>query len=245
MRRNMMSMTISHRLSAAVLPLDGFTGRVLGQRVLCELDGVPLRRPLWKQDGWLVFPDLPPGEHRLALRCPGFERRTLSLSGDTRTEEAVILNPGLGYAYPPETAFLSLTLSGLPEAQTQLFAGADDPRQLKLLKEAKAGDSAVKMFLRGPVPRPGWYLLRGKTTEAVFLRRVTVEGDAETASPLAGKHSRGAALVPARLFPVAEGETLRIPFRDSGAAYLFCGGKLKTAELRAGEKQSLTWNLEA
>lgn len=243
----MISMTISHRLSAAVLPLDGFTGRVLGQRVLCELDGVPLRRPVWKQDGWLVFPDLPPGEHRLALRCPGFEKQTLSLSGDVRTEEAVILNPGLGYAYPPETAFLSLTLSGLPEAEerTRLFAGADDPRQLKLMKEAKAGDSAVKMFLRGPVPRPGWYLLRGKTTEAVFLRRVTVEGDAETASPLTAKHSRGGTFLPARLFLAAAGETLRIPFRDSGTACLFCDGKLKTVELQAGEKQSLTWNLEA
>jgi hypothetical protein len=241
----MIAMTIRHRLSAALLPLDGFTGRTLGQRVLCELDGVPLRRPVWKQDGWLVLSDLAPGEHRLALRCPGFETQTLSLSGDVRTEEAVIMNPGAGYAFPPDTAFLSLTLSGSPEAQARIFAGMEGPRQLKLMREAKAGDCAVKMYLRGPVPRPGWYLLRGKTTEAVFLRRVTVEGDAETASPLEGKHSRGGTLIPARLFLAAAGETLRIPFRDSGTACLFCDGKLKTVELQAGEKQSLNWNLEA
>ena len=154
------------------------------------------------------------------------------------------LNPGRGYAFPPGTAFLSLTLSGLPEAQARIFAGMADPRQLKLTREANAGESAVKMFLRSSAPRPGWFLLCGKTTEAVFLRRVPLDGEAETASPLAEAHKRGDALLPAQSFLAAAGEKIRIPFRDSGKAHLLCQGKLKTLELEAGEKRSLEWNLE-
>ena len=241
----MITVTIRHRLSAALLPLDGFTGQPLGQRVLCQLDGVPLARPVWKRDGWLILPDLAPGEHRLALRCPGFQGKEISLSGDAKTEEAVILSPGAGYAFPTDTAFLTLTLSGLPEAQAQVLAGMADPRQLKLMREANAGDAAVKIFLRGPAPRPGWFILKGETTEAVFLRRVTIDGEAETASPLMETHKRGDALIPAQAFLAAPGEKIRIPFRNSGAAHLFCLGKLKTLELREGEKRSLEWNLEA
>ena len=240
----MTTITIRHRLSAAFLPLDGFTGATLGQRVLCELDGVPLSRPVWKRDGWLVLSDLAPGEHRLTLRCRGFQDGEISFSGDVKTEEAVLLNPGRGYAFPPDTAFLSLTLSGSTEAQARVFAGTPDPRQLKLMREAKAGDSAVKMFLRASAPRPGWFLLLGKTPEAVFLRRVALDGEAETASPLTQAHTRGDALIPAQAFLATAEEKIRIPFRDSGTAYLFCQGKLKTLALRAGEKQSLEWNLE-
>ncbi len=241
----MTTITIRHQLSAAILPLDGFTGQPLGQRVLCELDGVPLARPVWKRDGWLILSDLAPGEHRLSLRCPSFQNREISLSGDVRTEIAVTLSPGAGYAFPPDTAFLFLTLSGSSDAQTQVFAGMPDPRQFKLMREAKAGDSAVKLFLRGDAPRSGWFLLGGKTTEAAFFRRVTMDGDAETASPLAQAHARGAALIPAQSFLVTAGEKIRIPFRDSGKAHLFCQGHLKTLALQAGEKRNLEWNLEA
>lgn len=241
----MTPLTIRRRLSAAILPLDAFTGQPLGRRVLCELDGVPLERPIWKSDGWLILTNLSPGEHRLTLRCPRFQDRTLSLSGDVRTEEAVILNPGAGYMFPPDTAFVSLTLSGSPETPTRLFAGMPDPRQFKLMREAKAGASDLKIFLRSSPPPPGWFLLRGKNTEAVFLRRVTLDGDAETASPLAEAHKRGDALLPAQSLLAAAGEVIKIPFRNAGTACLFCGGKLKTLALKAGEKQSLEWNLEA
>ncbi|MBQ6205564.1 MAG: hypothetical protein IJK52_00625 [Oscillospiraceae bacterium] len=241
----MMTVTIRHRLSAALLPLDGFTGQPLGQRVLCELDGVPLARPVWKRDGWLILSDLAPGEHRLALRCPSFQDREISLSGDAKTEIAVTLSPGAGYAFPTDTAFLFLTLSASPEERTQIFAGMPDPRQFKLMREAKAGDSAVKLFLRGAAPRPGWFLLCGKATEAVFFRRVTIDGDAETASPLTQDHARGAALIPAQSFLAAAGENIKIPFRNAGTAHLFCQGHLKTLALQAGEKRNLEWNLEA
>lgn len=232
---------IRQRLSAALLPLDGFTGKPLRRRVLCQLDGVPLKRPVWKQDGWLVLSNLEPGEHRIVFHCPGFQDTTISLSGDVRTEEAVILNPGVGYAFPPDTVFLSLTLSG----SSRVFAGMPAPNSLKLMRETKAGDSSVKMFSSGSAPRPGWFLLCGKATEAAFFRRVASDGAAETASPLTEPHARGEALIPARLFLLTAGNAVRLPFQNSGTAYLFCRGELKTVELREGEKQSLEWNLEA
>lgn len=236
---------IRRRLSAALLPLDSFTGETLGRRVLCKLDGVPLNRPIWKRDGWLVLSDLPPGEHRIVFRCPGFEDATVSLSGDVRTEEAVLLNPGESYAFPPKSVFLSLTLSGLPDAQARVFAGMLPSRPLKLMRETKAEDSSVEMFVSGPAPRPGWFLLCGKATEAAFFRRVTAEGAAETALPLTQPHSRGETLIPARSFLMTAGNAVKLPFRNPGTAYLFCRGKLKTVELRTGEKSSLEWNLEA
>ena len=235
---------IRKRLSAALLPLDVFTGKPLRQRVLCKLDGLPLSCPVWKQDGWLVLSNLEPGEHRILFRCPGFQDTTISLSGDVRTEEAVILNPGAGYAFPPDTVFLSLTLSGAPGAQSRVFAGMPKPNPLKLMRETEAGDSAVKMFVSGSAPRPGWFLLCGKATEAAFFRRVASDGAAETASPLAEPHARGEALIPAQSFLVTAENAVRLPFQNPGTAYLFCRGKLKTVELREGEKQSLEWNLE-
>ena len=235
---------IRRQVSAALMALDGFTGRTLGQRVRCELDGVPLTRPVWKRDGWLVLTNLSPGEHRLTLRCPGFQDATLSLSGGARQEYSVILSPGPGYAFPPGTAFLSLTVSAPPDAEAEIFAGIAVPRPLKLMKEARAGESAVQMLLRGPAPSPGWFLFNGKTPEAVFLRRVSVKGDAETASPLTETHFRGEALIPTQRFSVKAGEAVRMPFREAGTAVLFCGGKLKTVELRTGAETRLEWNLE-
>lgn len=236
---------IRYRLSAALLPLDAFTGETLGQRVLCELDGVPLSRPVWKRDGWLALCNLSPGEHRVVLRCPGFQDAALSLSGEVRTEEVALLNPGAGYAFPPDTAFLSLTLSGPPDGRARIFAGMSAPRPLKLMREAKADDSSLSLFVDAPAPRPGWFLLCGKNPEAAFLRRVTADGDAETAAPLARTHSRGETLIPARPFLVTAGNALKLPFRNPGTAYLFRRGELKTVELRKGETQSLEWNLEA
>ena len=236
---------IRHHISAALLPLDGFTGKILGKRVLCKLDGVPLARPEWKRDGWLILTDLPSGEHRLSFRCPGFQEETLTLSGDGTREGAVILSPGRGYAFPPETAFLSLTLSGASDGKARIFAGTPGPRPLKLMRDTRAGDTAVKMFLRGPAPSPGWFLLKGRTTEAAFLRRVTASGDADAASPLTDAHPRGDTLIPAQSVLVSTGETVRIPFRDAGEAVLFCRGALKTAELRTGAEARLEWNLEA
>lgn len=235
-------MMIRYQMSAALLILDGFTGRTLGKRVVCKLDGVPLARPVWKSDGWLVLTNLSPGEHKLSLRCPGFQDKEISVSGNAAQENAVIMSPGARYAFPVGTAFLSLTLSGATEAQ--VFAGMPGPRPLKLTRAAKAGESAVKMFLSGPTPPPGWFLIKDKATEAAFLRRVGIDGEAETASPLASAHSRGATLIPAQAFLVRQGETVRIPFRNAGEATLFCGGTLKTVELRTGAEERLNWSLE-
>ena len=48
---------IRHGMSAAYLLRDGFTGAVLagGSATRCFLDGRPLRRPLWKREGYLVL----------------------------------------------------------------------------------------------------------------------------------------------------------------------------------------------
>lgn len=235
---------IRHHVSAALMALDGFTGETLGQRVQCELDGAPLTRPVWKRDGWLVLFDLAPGEHRLTLRCPGFQDATLSLSDGGRRENSVILSPGPKYAYPLGTAFLSLTLSGTAGADASIFAGLFSPRPLKLMREAKTGESSVKILLRGPAPSPGWFLFNGKKPEAVFLRRVDIGGDADAASPFAETHSRGEALIPTQFFSVKVGETVRIPFREAGKAVLFHDGTVKTVDVRKGPEQRFEWNLE-
>ena len=63
---------IRRKVDAVLLLRDGFTGRVVARDVLCRVDGQPLRRPLWKQDGYLVLHDLAPGPHRVTLTRPGF-----------------------------------------------------------------------------------------------------------------------------------------------------------------------------
>ncbi len=65
---------IRHSASAVFLMRDGFTGMTLtdGSATRCLLDGRPLRRPMWKRDGYLVLIDLTPGEHVLRILRNGY-----------------------------------------------------------------------------------------------------------------------------------------------------------------------------
>ena len=56
--------------NAVFLMRDGFTGKTLtdGSAMRCLLDGRPLRRPIWKRDGYLVLTDLAPGAHGIFIR---------------------------------------------------------------------------------------------------------------------------------------------------------------------------------
>ena len=235
---------IRRRVSAALMALDAFTGQALGKRVMCVLDGVPLTRPVYKSDGWLILTDLSPGTHSLSLRCPGFEEKTLSLSGETALEETVLLSPGQGYAFPRGTVFLPLTLTGTAGTSARMFAGMSGARPLKLMKEADAGSVSVKLFVNGTPPRPGWFLVGRKTPEAVFLRRVSADGDADAAEPLTQTRSRGDTLIPVQSLRVTAGTSVKIPFRGTGTAYLFCRGTLRTIELRTDAEARLEWTLE-
>ena len=102
------------RKASAVLTLrDGFTGVTFtGTAASVELDGRPVRKPVWKKEGYLVLTDIPSGEHTLVLRRSGYreERVTLNLNGVTLLEDTVSLKPGPGYRFPPETVRVTLVL---------------------------------------------------------------------------------------------------------------------------------------
>ena len=63
---------IRRRVSAALLPRDGFTGFTLSPAaaILCRLDGRAIRT-MRKNDGYLVLVDLEPGDHTLSITVRG------------------------------------------------------------------------------------------------------------------------------------------------------------------------------
>ena len=119
---------IRHGMSAAYLLRDGFSGAVLtdGSATRCLLDGRPLRRPLWKREGYLVLTDLEEGEHLLQISRRGYRDEFVTIPvGEARpVEDTITLKPGAGYRFPRETVRVSLTLKkggmGLPSTRSNI-----------------------------------------------------------------------------------------------------------------------------
>ena len=244
---------IRRTASAVFLLRDGFSGATLtdGAATRCLLDGLPLRRPLWKRDGYLVLTDLAPGEHILQISRSGYqdEQIPFRVEEGRLLEDAVALKPGPGYRFPRETVRVALTLrrGGRTAGGERVWLGVRPRARLKLAQEkTEIGDSEAHLFCEGNAalfPVPGHFLLTdSKAPELAYLRSLRGE-TGEFAPPLAGAHGRGTELVPMQSY-LADGEgTVRVLLRDPGTLLGFSGGRVLEAALQAGE-QSIEWKLE-
>ncbi|MBE6910311.1 MAG: hypothetical protein E7474_12185 [Ruminococcaceae bacterium] len=244
---------IRHTVNAVLLLRDGFSGRVFtdGSGTRCFLDGAPLRRPVWKKDGYLVLADLAPGDHELRISRSGYRDETVPLHAGRGEllEDTVELKPGAGYRFPPETVRVSLTLRrGKGEAANEhLWLGVPSRNRIKLAQEkSEAGDAEAHLFCEGNaalLPIPGHFLLCDKKApELVYIRSLHTE-TAEFAPALQQAHGRGAELVAMQSYTADEAGTIQVLLREPGKLMGFCGGKVFEAELKAGE-QSVEWKVE-
>ncbi len=244
---------IRHTASAVFLMRDGFTGVTLtdGSATRCTLDGRPLRRPLWKSDGYLVLTDLEPGEHILRISRSGFldEVVTLQVADGRTIEDTVSLKPGVGYRFPAETVRVSLTLhSGEgPVSGERIWLGVLPRMQFKLAQEkAEAGDREAHLFYEANpalLPVPGHFLMIDEERpELVYLRTYRNE-TGEFYPALTCEHGRGTLLVPMQSYEADQEGKLCILFREPGTLIGFCGGTVYDTQLHSGEN-ILEWDLE-
>lgn len=242
---------IRRTASAALLLRDGFTGATLtgGAATRCMLDGRPLRRPIWKKEGYLILTDLAPGEHVLCLSRSGYrdEELTIHVQDDATVEDTISLKPGAGYRFPRETVRVALTIRQAKKGDSPLWLGLQPRTRLKLAREkAEAGDAEARLFCDGSpalLPIPGHFLVNdAKAPELVYLRSL-VDETGEFSPPLAYTHSRGTELVPMQLYQPDENGCVQLLVREPGVLLGFCGGEVFSAELGEGE-QKLEWKLE-
>ena len=244
---------IRRTVSAALLLRDGFTGAVLqsASATHCLLDGRPLRKPIWKKDGYLILTDLAPGEHLLRICRSGYrdELVTLQAQQGRPLEDTVSLKPGAGYRFPPETVRVSLALrrGAGPACGETVWLGMQPRSRLKLAQEkAEIGDTQAHLFCEGNaslLPIPGHFLLADQAApELIFLRSLQEE-TGEFASPLALPHGRGTELVPMQSYRADEAGCVQVLLREPGRLTGFCAKSVFEAELQAGA-QNLEWKLE-
>ncbi len=238
--------------SAVFLLRDGFTGQTLtdGGATRCLLDGRPLRRPLWKREGYLVLTDLAPGEHVLQLSRRGYRDELVPIRAaeGVTTEDTVSLKPGPGYLFPRETVRVKLRfIREQGAAGVRVWLGLPLRTRLRLAQErAEAGDGHIRLFCEGNpalLPVPGHFLLAdGKTPELVYLRSLRGE-TAELLPPLEKAHGRGAELIPMQPYDADEAGEVQVLLREPGMLTLYREGSVLVRQLQPGE-QTLEWKLE-
>lgn len=244
---------IRRTASAVFLMRDGFTGATLtnGSATRCFLDGEPLRRPLWKREGYLVLTDLAPGEHVLRISRSGYQDEEIPLTVDEGrpTEDTIALKPGAGYRFPPETVRVELILrrDGAVSAGERIWLGVPTRTRLKLAQEkTEPGDNSAHLFCEGNaslLPVPGHFLLTDrKAPELAYLRSLCDE-IGEFAPPLTLSHARGTELVPMQIYTADETGTVRVLLREPGILMGFCAGGVYETPLKPGGK-TIEWKLE-
>lgn len=244
---------IRRTASAVFLLRDGFSGKTLtdGAATRCLLDGRPLKRPIWKKDGYLVLTDLAPGEHILQLSRSGYQDELVPLqAADGKTvEDTISLKPGALYRFPRETVRVSLALrrGGAAAPGERIWIGVAPRTKIKLAQEkAEIGDAEAHLFCEGNAsqfPIPGHFLMADKSApELVYLRSLRGE-TGEFVPPLECVHGRGTELIPMQSYCADETGTVCILLREPGTLKGFSGGRVYEAELQSGE-QNLEWKLE-
>ncbi len=244
---------IQHTVSAALLLRDGFTGKTFadGSGTLCQIDGEPLRRPVWKKEGYLVLTDLPAGEHTLNIRRTGYLEETLHLNTVPGQvwEDTVALKPGIGYRFPQGTirASITLTRKGKPAGGAELWLGVSSRVVLKLAQDKNApAEQMIRVFCDGSpsrLPVPGRFLALDKSApELLYLRSLSGE-NAELTEPMGTPHARGTELLPVQAYTADENGMIELLLQRPGTMTAFADGKLFTAELKE-ERQSIAWKLE-
>lgn len=234
---------IRRQVSAAILVRDAFTGRPVptGSGTLCQVDGLHYI-PVWKEGGYLVLTDLPPGEYSVTLRRRGYLDRTITVSAVNGQpwEGWADLFPGPGYPFPAQAAWVELTWKKKRPADAEVWL-ASGGGALKLAQDkAEAGDRELKLFcssVEGCLPVPGEFLLAGKKTPEVVPVESFQKGRAKLARPLTGSHARGEELMPALRYEPDENGQLHCVLRESGTLWVLCGGRLSALAVQPGENR--------
>lgn len=219
---------IHTRMSAALAVRDGYTGKAITQStVRCWLDGQP-HIPQYRRGGYLVFVNLPDGEHELLLKGGYFQDERLTFTcGEKPFERNVTLKPAPNYPFYSAVTQLAATLKekGKPVAGRVLWVAAKAAsEEIKLAQDlAGAGDTSLKLYFRGAAEGrfPRNYLIAdGKKSEIVPISGAQ-DALASLDMPLKYEHKRGVALYPAQAYLTGENGQILAFFREAVPVEVF------------------------
>ena len=230
-------------VSAVLAVYDGFTGSAISRStVTCFLDGARYM-PEYREGGYFVFVNVPPGEHRVELRSARYEPEfvTLNIRQDETAEYGVTLKPAPHYPFGGAATSLIVRFSNKRKpvsGRTVWLAARAAGEEFKLAQDqAEAGVTEARIFSRGgrAAYARNFLIADGKGSEVVFISDIR-DSQAVFAEPLERGHKRGAAFYPAQAFVTgAQGEIMAF-FREPLPIEIFdpVGMKLISAELIAG-----------
>lgn len=230
-------------VSAVLAVYDGFTGRPISRTtVTCLLDGVRCL-PEYREGGYLVFVNVPPGEHMLEIRSAYYQPELvfLHIKPSETAEYGVTLKPAARYPFGGAATSLTvyLSLKGRPVAGRKVWLAARAAgEEWKLAQDhAEAGALQARVFGRGGrgAYARNFLIADGKNSEIVFISDIR-DSQAIFAQPLERGHKRGVAFYPAQTFVTgAEGEFTAF-FREPLPVEIFdpAGMKITSAELVSG-----------
>jgi len=241
-------------VSLALHLRDGFRGKPIESiaGIHFTINGAPVQ-PIFKDDGWCVFIDLPKGEQELLLTARRFSPWKYTFTIDDAAafyrEEYVTLEPTreypFGMAVSQATAVFLVKRTPLREQEVYI-AAASAEQPLKLAQDGvKTGFCAINLFSTkkpGLLGLPDQFLIDdGEKSEVVTLSH---NKDAEflLAAPLRHAHARGVAFRRVRRYRTdAEGKVfLAMPQACEFTAYCqgakgFAQAKASLADAKDGE----------
>ncbi len=215
-------------VSLALNLRDGFRGRPIGSGagLSFTLDGQDIR-PIFKDDGWCVFIDLPGGDYALELNSRWYAPRKWNLCvDDPKTfylEEYVTLEPTRSYPFgrmvrQADVAFFHM---GRPLADQALYLVSDRAESpLKLAQDGvKGGFTALKLFSpRKPelLALPDRFLVDdGAKSEIVTLSHAGADGEFTVGAPLRHAHARGVAFKRVREYRTGADGAIFLAFTEA------------------------------
>jgi len=198
------------RLSAVLQLIDGYRRRPVRASEASFLVGHNPVKPVYKQNGYFVFPNLPAGQTRIDILSPLFLPETIEINvsdkaGDYSTTY-MVLSPGRAYPFSgaPTSLRGRFLKNGAPAAHERiLFYVSESKELLKVAQDdLKQGAVEVKLFSSQQtwrLPLPGKFLIAnkdGKKREICFITGVPdSNGVYPLEEPLKFAHSRATPLI--------------------------------------------------
>ena len=179
------------RLSAVLQLFDGYRRRPIRAPEASFLVGRNPIRPIYKQNGYFVFPNLQPGPVRIDILSPLFLPEIVELDvPEEAGQYSVIyrvLSPGRAYPFggAPTALRGRLIKDGVPAAlEKVLFYVLEGRELLKVAQDdLKAGDKEIKLFSSQQtrrLPLPGKFLIADKDEkrkETCFITGTHTDGN--------------------------------------------------------------------
>ena len=216
------------------------TGNSLCDAALNVLVDGERKRCLRRNDGFLLFMDLPNGKHCLTLSHPYYRDAQCSVTieeGKT-TIEVVTMRP---LSVRGEN-LCRLTVTGMKPGTTAYISGQTYPLQLQQ-SECPAGTKDLRLFKRGAfrlLPPLRMLCADESAPETCILMDLMSEDNWRLVSPLRFAHKRGVKFYPTQPYEAQDDGTTQAVFFAAGPISMLYENKLYELTVKEGEQ---TWQI--